>query len=253
MPRRGTGFAARSAASFPHTVWGRGKGGYSLSRKRISPLHPQEKGRGAFPFDPAHCRSEARRTARAAQCKCGAHGFAMNPYVSLRLATAPYYREARVTLERRQTACQMRHCFARRIVETGSRRKLGCTSTRWAERHPQGVCRIRKAAEPPTAAQQRMIEAEANRLATPNAATPRYGQCNRQALQLFKLQTRNVGGRGGLPSPFSWGSKGDILFGKRISPLTAHSHANGRHPPQRFALHPRAPTGRARNSPLRGK
>ena len=70
-----------------------------------------------------------------------------------------------MTLPRRQTACQMRHCCARRIVETGSRRKLGCTSTRWAERHPQGVCRIRKAAEPPTAAQQRMIGAEANRLA----------------------------------------------------------------------------------------
>ena len=104
-----------SAASFPHTVWGRGKGGYSLSRKRISPLHPQEKGRGAFPLDPAHCRSEARRTARAAQCGCGVHGFAMNPYVSLRLATAPYYREARVTLPRRQTACRMRHCCARRI------------------------------------------------------------------------------------------------------------------------------------------
>ena len=51
-----------------------------------------------------------------------------------------------------------------------------------------------------------------------------------QRVQLFKLQTRNVGGRGGLPSPFSWGSKGDILFGKRISPLTAHSHANGRPP-----------------------
>ena len=51
-----------------------------------------------------------------------------------------------------------------------------------------------------------------------------------QRVQLFKLQTRNVGGRGGLPSPFSWGSKGGILFGKRIPPLTAHSHANGRPP-----------------------
>ena len=49
-----------------------------------------------------------------------------------------------------------------------------------------------------------------------------------QRVQLFKLQTRNVGGRGGLPSHFSWGSKGGILFGKRIPPLTAHSHANGR-------------------------
>ena len=80
-----------------------------------------------------------------------------------------------MTVVGRQTACRMRHCCARRIVETGSRRKLGCTSTRWAERHPQGVCRIRKAAEPPTVAQQRMIVAEANRIAASNAATPRAG------------------------------------------------------------------------------
>ena len=58
-------------------------------------------------------------------------------------------------------------------METGGRRELLRTSTRWAERHPQGVCRIRKAAEPPTAAQQRMIGAEANRIAASNAATPR--------------------------------------------------------------------------------
>ena len=104
-------------------------------------------------------------TARAAQCGCGVHGFAMDPCDSAPIATAPYYREARVTFARRQTACRMRHCCARRIVGTGGRRKLGCTSTRWAERHPQGVCRIRKAAEPPTAAQQRMIGAEASRIA----------------------------------------------------------------------------------------
>ena len=40
-----------------------------------------------------------------------------------------------------------------------------------------------------------------------------------QRVQLFKLQTANVGGRGGLPSPFSGGFKGGILFGKRIPPL----------------------------------
>ena len=44
-----------------------------------------------------------------------------------------------------------------KIDKIRSRRKLGCTSTRSAERHPQGVCRIRKAAELPTAAQQRII------------------------------------------------------------------------------------------------
>ena len=40
-----------------------------------------------------------------------------------------------------------------------------------------------------------------------------------QRVQLFKLQSGNVGGRGGLPSPFSGGFKGGILFGKRIPPL----------------------------------
>ena len=40
-----------------------------------------------------------------------------------------------------------------------------------------------------------------------------------QRVQLFKLQTANVGGRGELPSPFSGGFKGGILFGKRIPPL----------------------------------
>ena len=72
-----------------------------------------------------------------------------------------------MTVERRQTACGMRHCFARRIEECHGRRKLSCTPTRWAERHPQGVCRIRKASEPPTAAQQRIIGAETNRIAVP--------------------------------------------------------------------------------------
>ena len=62
------------------------------------------------------------RAARAAQCGCGVHGFAMNPYVSLPLSTAPYCREARVTFAWRQTACGMRHCCARRIDECSVRR-----------------------------------------------------------------------------------------------------------------------------------
>ena len=136
----------------------------------------------------------------------------MNPCESLRLATAPYYREARVTFAWRRTACGMRHCFARRIDGCLGRRKLGCTTTRQAERHPQGVCRIRKASEPPTAAQQRIVGAEANRIATLNAATPRYGQCNRQALQLFELLACNV-------KTFLLGDlKGDILFCEREYP-----------------------------------
>ena len=70
----------------------------------------------------------------------------MSPCVSSELSTAPYYREARVTFSRRQTAYRMRHCCARRIDGTGGKRKLLRTSTKWAER-------------------QRIIEAEANRIA----------------------------------------------------------------------------------------
>ena len=121
-----------------------------------------------------------------------------------------------MTFVRRQTACRMRHCCARRIEECSGRRKLGCTSTRWAERHPQGVCRIRKAAEPPTAAQQRMIGAEANRIAASNAATPRYGQCNRQALQLFELLACNGKrlsfGRSHRPFSFSGKKMGGVVL-----------------------------------------
>ncbi len=169
-------------------------GMFSFRGKRTSPhTPPKRKGRGAFPLGPAHWQFVARRAARAAQCRCGVHGFAMNPCESLPLATAPYYREARVTVVWRQSACGMRHCCARRIVETGGRRELLRTSTRWAER-------------------QRMIGAEANRIATLNAAMPRAGKCNRQALQLFELLACNV-------KPFSWGFKGGILFCERESPL----------------------------------
>ena len=47
------------------------------------------------------------RAARAAQCGCGVHGFAMNPCDSSPFSTAPYYREARLTFPRRQTACEI--------------------------------------------------------------------------------------------------------------------------------------------------
>ena len=43
--------------------------------------------------------------------------------------------------------------------------------------------------------------------------------CTAQRVQPFKIGTANAGGRGERPSPFSGGSKGGILFGKRIPPL----------------------------------
>ena len=117
----------------------------------------------------------------------------MNTCDSTHTATAPYCREARVTFAWRQTACQMRHCCARRIVECSGRRKLGCTSTRWAER-------------------QRIIGAEANRLATPNAATPRAGSRIPEAQRSFKLWTANLSLSLGVP-------KGPFSFAKENGPF----------------------------------
>ena len=117
-----------------------------------------------------------------------------------------------MTFARRQTACRMRHCCARRIDEYLGRRRLLRTSTRWAERHPQGVCRIRKAAEPPTAAQQRIIEAEANRLAV---------LTRQRRAQAFPFRRHKSRSSPKLPiKAFLLGfQRGYSLLRKRISPL----------------------------------
>ena len=125
----------------------RQRGAILFPRKENSPPYtPQEKGARGLPPRPRTLAVCSLKSCTRCAIRCGVHGFAMNPCESLRLATAPYYREARVTFAWRQTACGMRHCFARRIVETGGRWKLLRTSTRWAER-------------------QRIIGVEANRIA----------------------------------------------------------------------------------------
>ena len=121
-----------------------------------------------------------------------------------------------MTVVGRQTAYRMRHCCARRIDKTGGRRKLLRTSTRWAERHPQGVCRIRKAAEPPTAAQQRIIGAETNRIAVPTRL------CRAQASP-FRRHRSHSSPR--LPiNPFLLGVQGGYsLSSEREYPPFSHS------------------------------
>ena len=138
-----------------HRAGERAKGAI-LSRERMAPFRSPKRTQGALPLDPAHWQPQSQRAARAAQS--GAVYMA-SPRIfceSWQLATAPYYREARVTLPRRQTACGMQHCCARRIDECSGRRKLVCTTARQAER-------------------QRIVGAEASRLAALNAAPPRAG------------------------------------------------------------------------------
>ena len=133
----------------------RGTKGGILFPKRIPPLNPPEKGEGSTPRPPTLAVYSLNDCTRCA-IGCGVHGFAMNPCELLLRSTAPYYREARVTFPRRQTACGIRHCCARRIDECSGRRKLVCTTARQAER-------------------QRIVGAEASRLAALNAAPPRAG------------------------------------------------------------------------------
>ena len=132
----------------------------------------------------------------------------MNHCDSKHSATAPYYREARVTIAWRQTACRMRHCCARRIDECSGRRKLVCTTTRQAER-------------------QRIVEAEASRLAALNAATPRYGQCNRQASHLFELLACNGGVKGQSPLRSLGGPRGPFSHVREWPPLPVPLHGAG--------------------------
>ena len=107
------GCSAAALLLAPHRVGTRQRGIFSFSKENIPLTPPRERTRGE-PLDPRHWQFVARITACAAQCGCGVHGFAMNPCELLLLSTAPYYREARVTVARRQTACRMRHCCARR-------------------------------------------------------------------------------------------------------------------------------------------
>ena len=121
VPLRRAGERQRGAILFPR-------------KENSPPLYPQEKGTRGLPPRPrtlAVCGSKSCAAcglhSRWQLCcltdvayplrviRCGVHGFAMNPCESLPVATAPYYREARVTFARRQTACRMRHCCARRI------------------------------------------------------------------------------------------------------------------------------------------
>ena len=174
----------------PTAVGTRDKGGI-LFPKRIPPLEPPEKGEGRTPRPPTLPDWSSKSCTRCALHSrwqlccltdvayplrvigCGVHGFAMNPCNSRPLSTAPYYREARVTVVGRQTACRMRHCCARRIVECSGKRILVSTPTRSAER-------------------QRMIEAEASRIAMLNAALPRAGIPIPEAKGLFKPETANL-------------------------------------------------------------
>ena len=135
-------------------------------------------------------------------------------------------REARVTVERRQTAYRMRHCFARRIEECHGRRKLSCTPTRWAER-------------------QRIIEAEASRIAEPmavsvsNTATQAVAFRRQKAPSSPRLPIKSLS-LGGCKGGYSLSSEREYPPLIRAAPLALQSPR----PKCRIALRTRAKRNR---------
>ena len=90
----------------------RRRGILSFSKESIPLKPPRERTRG-LPPRPHTLADRHLKSCAACGIGCGVRGFATGPYVSSPLATAPYYREARVTIARRRTAC-WRHCCAHR-------------------------------------------------------------------------------------------------------------------------------------------
>ena len=78
-----------------------------FSHVREYPPCTPKRTQGALPPCPRPLAVCSSNNCTRCAIGCGVHGFAMNPYYSLPLATAPYYREARVTIARRQTACEV--------------------------------------------------------------------------------------------------------------------------------------------------
>ena len=76
-----------------------------LSRERIPPFKSPKRTRGVLPLDPAALAVCSSKSCGAGRIGCGVRGFATGPCESIHVATAPYYREARMTVVRRRTAC----------------------------------------------------------------------------------------------------------------------------------------------------
>ena len=128
----------------------------------------------------------------------------------------------------------MRHtpcgCRSAHLVEVRSNSRLPPVST--MRRAKQ--CRYFARSPPPSKRHSRLTivrrGCNRERLAEDSWRSHVHRTYIAQRVQLFKLQTRNVGGRGGLPSFFSGGYKGGILFEKRIPPLPPRPHRGWGHP-----------------------
>ena len=204
---------------------GSGQRGYSLSQKRISPLEPQEKG-----FDIASKQLEELQClpmllpARGVAALALLHDLpllllsavaqplaALLPYgcgTPLAGAALPILQQYAVISVYRQS----HQCGERSNAAFGRQSAAGQTSLA------------------PHDSKARLISVTTCRRFMAKPCTPHLIA---QRVQLFKLQTANVRGRGGRPlAPFSWGGiRGAILFPRKENspPLPFPCAAQGNH------------------------
>ena len=188
--------AAHGAASFPCAAQGSvSKGAILFHKRECPPLDPpRERFRlavwGLNYFDASGMQLPAR----------GEAAFS----IAIRFASAP------------TTRCRSAHLVE---VQPNFRLTEHCSMRRAQQcRSPHAVCRRCERHSRLTIVRR---GCERQRLAEASWRSHVHRTHTAQRVQSFKNKARNVGGRGGLPSPFSGGFKGGILFGKRIPPLVS--------------------------------
>ena len=194
-------------------MWGCDKGGCSLSSEREHPpLHPPRERAliGSFGLERLLCLRNGNAYARRCRVRT-ARRFASASIIRCCAAVG-----GSAALRMRHTPCG---CRSADLVEVHSNSRLPRHySMRRAPAMP--LFRTQSAAEvtslAPHDSKARLIVVTTRRDSWRSHVHRTY---TAQRVQPFKLQTVNVGGRGALPSPFSGGFKGGILFGKRIPPL----------------------------------
>ena len=170
------------------------KGGYSLSRKRITPFKsPKRK--------VLTLQASSSKSCDACRLHFPARGIAAFS-VAIRFASAPIIR-----------------CRSAHLVEVQPNFRLPPVST--MRRAQQAAFGKQSAAEQTSLAPH---DSKARLRVVTNRRDSWRSHVHRtyiaQRVQLFKIETANVRGRGAEPLAFSWGSKGAILSRERMAPFT---------------------------------
>ena len=105
FPKQGNGEGSARCAEGRCSAWRCCQVRGIFSHVREYPPWTSKRTRGVLPLDPAALAVCSSKSCGACRIGCGVRGFATGPCESIHVATAPYDREARMTVVRRRTAC----------------------------------------------------------------------------------------------------------------------------------------------------